>query len=156
MSYRELQAQAKRLGLKATGTKAALLERIGQHRSEAAAAAVATGSPRRTGPKSFKAALARQQKQKATKSQAEASSSPKKKRRKTSAPKSSASLPSEPSSSVERSDIAELVKLTRQKIESCYNISGKKGKEGTTFIATGKSGAQYAIKMFAEIIKCNI
>jgi tRNA A-37 threonylcarbamoyl transferase component Bud32 len=33
-------------------------------------------------------------------------------------------------------------------IESRFNISGKKGKEGTTFIATGRSGARYAIKMF--------
>ena len=41
-----------------------------------------------------------------------------------------------------------MAKLTRSMIESRFNISGKKGKEGTTFIATGRSGARYAIKMF--------
>ena len=48
----------------------------------------------------------------------------------------------------EKSDMKTLSKLTRQAIESKYDISGKKGKEGTTFVARGKSGKEYAIKLF--------
>lgn len=42
----------------------------------------------------------------------------------------------------------QLAKLTRRAIESKYQISGKKGKEGTTFVAQGASGKEYAIKLF--------
>jgi len=42
----------------------------------------------------------------------------------------------------------DLATLTRQAITSRFQISGKKGKEGTTFVATGHSGTEYAIKLF--------
>ena len=48
----------------------------------------------------------------------------------------------------ENSDMKTLAKLTRKYIEENYLTSGKKGKEGTTFVATGKSGKEYAIKLF--------
>ena len=46
-------------------------------------------------------------------------------------------------------DMKVLAKMTRTYIENNYDISGKAGKEGTTFIAKGPSGRQYAIKMFS-------
>jgi len=42
----------------------------------------------------------------------------------------------------------DLATLSRKTIESRFDISGKKGKEGTTFVATGLSGTEYAIKLF--------
>ena len=53
----------------------------------------------------------------------------------------------------------ELSTLTRTQIEARFKISGKAGKEGTTFIAKGNDGKKYAIKLFkstkssAKIIK---
>ena len=47
-------------------------------------------------------------------------------------------------------DMKVLAKMKRTFIEKNYDISGKAGKEGTTFLATGPSGRQYAIKMFSE------
>tara|TARA_B110000008_G_scaffold272290_1_gene304811 strand:- start:580 stop:1719 length:1140 start_codon:yes stop_codon:yes gene_type:complete len=48
-----------------------------------------------------------------------------------------------------QSDIKELSKLTRSQIEKRFKISGKKGKEGTTFVAKGRSKKEYAIKLFS-------
>ena len=42
----------------------------------------------------------------------------------------------------------DLATLSRKAIESRFEISGKKGKEGVTFVATGRSGTEYAIKLF--------
>ena len=53
------------------------------------------------------------------------------------------------------SDIVKLSKLTRTKIEKTYSISGKSGKDGTTFIAQGPSGKEYAIKLFAATKSSN-
>ena len=46
-------------------------------------------------------------------------------------------------------DMKVLAKMKRTFIKKNYDISGKAGKEGTTFIAIGPSGRQYAIKMFS-------
>ena len=48
----------------------------------------------------------------------------------------------------EKKDMKDLSTLTRSQIEARFQISGKAGKEGTTFIAKGKSGKEYAIKLF--------
>jgi len=47
-------------------------------------------------------------------------------------------------------DIRELSKMSRSDIEQTYRhkISGREGKDGITFIAQGRSGREYAIKMF--------
>ena len=47
-------------------------------------------------------------------------------------------------------DIHELSKMSRSDIEQTYQhkISGREGKDGITFIAQGRSGREYAIKMF--------
>ena len=83
------------------------------------------------------------------------SSSPslrKKRRTKGGAKKSSSSSSSVPSkdglTANEKKDMKDLSTLTRSQIEARFEISGKAGKEGTTFIATGKSGQEYAIKLF--------
>ena len=49
-----------------------------------------------------------------------------------------------------RSDMEELLSLTTKEIEERGNISGKKGKEGITFIVPGRSGRKYAIKTFKK------
>ena len=47
--------------------------------------------------------------------------------------------------------LARLMKMKREEIESSFNISGKKGKEGTTFLATDPAnGHRYAIKLFKK------
>ena len=43
-------------------------------------------------------------------------------------------------------DMKVLAKMTRAQISN-KNRSGKDGKDGQTFIATGPSGREYAIKM---------
>ena len=48
----------------------------------------------------------------------------------------------------EKNDMKDLATLSRKAIESRFDISGKKGKEGVTFVATGHSGTEYAIKLF--------
>ena len=48
----------------------------------------------------------------------------------------------------EKNDMKDLATLSRKAIESRFEISGKKGKEGVTFVATGRSGTEYAIKLF--------
>jgi tRNA A-37 threonylcarbamoyl transferase component Bud32 len=48
----------------------------------------------------------------------------------------------------EKNDMKDLATLSRKAIESRFDISGKKGKEGVTFVATGRSGTEYAIKLF--------
>ena len=50
----------------------------------------------------------------------------------------------------EKKDMEILQNLTRKVIQSKYIISGKTGKEGTTFIATGESKKEYAIKLFKK------
>lgn len=47
-----------------------------------------------------------------------------------------------------KQDILALQKLSRAQIEKKGKLSGKKGKEGTTVIVKGKSGREYAIKLF--------
>jgi tRNA A-37 threonylcarbamoyl transferase component Bud32 len=47
-----------------------------------------------------------------------------------------------------KQDILALQKLSRAQIEKKGKLSGKKGKEGTTIIVKGKSGREYAIKLF--------
>ena len=49
-----------------------------------------------------------------------------------------------------RSDMEELLSLSTKEIEERGNISGKKGKEGITFIVSGRSGRKYAIKTFKK------
>ena len=49
-----------------------------------------------------------------------------------------------------RSDMEELLSLSTKEIEERGNISGKKGKEGITFIVPGRSGRKYAIKTFKK------
>ena len=47
--------------------------------------------------------------------------------------------------------LASLMEMKREKIETSFNISGKKGKEGTTFLATDPAnGHRYAIKLFKK------
>ena len=53
-------------------------------------------------------------------------------------------------------DMKVLVKMTRSYIERKYNISGKAGAQGTTFIAAGPSGREYAIKMFKPDKSVNV
>ena len=45
--------------------------------------------------------------------------------------------------------LAQLKKMTRNEIEDSFDISGKKGKEGTTFLAEDEEGKEkYAVKLF--------
>lgn len=153
-SYREVQAQAKKMGLKATGTKTAILARI----HESSAVKHGTRLPR-TGPKSFKQALAKGQlaaakstnsqtnKRRANGGKSVANSKQGGKRSRKSS-SSSSSTSSFASSDVQKADINDLANLSRDEIQERFNISGQKGRTGTTFIATGRSGAEYAIKLF--------
>lgn len=47
-------------------------------------------------------------------------------------------------------NLEDLSTITRADIESMFNISGKKGKEGTTFIAKCQDDSEYAIKLFKK------
>lgn len=51
-------------------------------------------------------------------------------------------------SKVEKRDMGQLTKLSKQEIMSQGKISGKEGKDGLTFIVTAVSGAQYAVKTY--------
>ena len=55
-----------------------------------------------------------------------------------------------------RSDMEELLRLSTAEIEKRGNISGKKGKEGLTFIISGRSGRKYAIKTFKKKINSKL
>jgi tRNA A-37 threonylcarbamoyl transferase component Bud32 len=48
----------------------------------------------------------------------------------------------------EENDMKQLTSLSREEIMSDGNISGKKGKDGLTFIVTANSEAQYAVKTY--------
>ena len=49
--------------------------------------------------------------------------------------------------------LATLKKKSRDEIESSFQISGKKGLEGTTFVATDPvTDHRYAIKLFSILI----
>ena len=154
-SYRMAQAECKRLGLKASGTKEVLLARIRKHKAGNACASAQSSSSsssslvsptRRTGPKSFKKALSA--KMAAVGANTNARDSARSKKRQKKSPKKESPSSSAGTTAAEIADLADLAKLTRDKIEARFHISGKKGKEGTTFIACGKSGARYAIKLF--------
>jgi hypothetical protein len=165
----QLKQQLSNLGLSTSGRKADLVSRLAD-----ASASTSPGAAmidlnnskilsRNTGPKSFHA-----KKAEVLSGSDSSSPSPRKKRRKIAqkhAKKShvlvhtSSFVSAGESKSSERSskdgltanekkDMQDLAKLTRSQIEARFQISGKAGKEGTTFIAKGKSGKEYAIKLF--------
>jgi len=143
----ELRAELKAKGLSTTGKKAELVARLTNSSMIDLTNTSTKRRARKTGPKSFH-----------LHPEDYGYSSPRKKRKgesKTStSSSSSSSQSSSPSnagselSSEEINDMKDLANLSRKAIESRFQISGKKGKEGTTFVAIGNSGKEYAIKLF--------
>ena len=49
-----------------------------------------------------------------------------------------------------QADVDYLLGLTREKIESKFQVSGKQGKDGITFIGKGPNGHEFAMKLFKK------
>ena len=49
-----------------------------------------------------------------------------------------------------QADIDYLLALSRQDIETSFQVSGKQGKDGITFIGKGPNGHEFAMKLFRK------